>query len=106
MKYITIKDFEKIRESAEAKATTIPAAHCRQKREAEESAVLNGIKSAKERTPGKPKFFIYETGENLGTKKWSHWIRIHETMTIRPGTKETEKTWGGIRKSSILAVVK
>ena len=53
-KYVTQKDYENAVAVATVVAETVPKGWCRIKRETYESALIDAIKSAKSRTPGKP----------------------------------------------------
>lgn len=53
-KYVTQKDYENAVAVATVVAEKVPKGWCRIKRETYESALIDAIKSAKSRTPGKP----------------------------------------------------
>ena len=64
-KYVTQKDYENAVAVATVVAAKVPKGWCRIKRETYESALIDAIKSAKSRTPGKPVALLTVGREDL-----------------------------------------
>ena len=64
-KYVTQKDYENAVAVATVVAAKVPKGWCRIKRETYESALIDALKSAKSRTPGKPVALLTVGREDL-----------------------------------------
>ena len=106
MKTITKRDLERIQTTARTEADTIPKRHCRIKEETYHRAIIDGCNGAKERKPGRATYMVVNVGYNQGNSRYPHWIRTAEIVPISRTARETEKSFNGYRKSSILALVK
>lgn len=115
-KYITMKDYEHIKENARTEAERIPSNHCRIKEETEHAAIISGTRGAKERKEGKASYLLLVENYNQGTSKWSHWIKSTYLVKVPDGkivTIERKQRNGrvirrinGYREDKVLAIIK
>lgn len=114
IKYITKKDFEKVRSIVEAEIEKIPSSHNRIRFERETELFREYIKKIPSRSEGKATLVLYTKTENLGTKKWSDMregFRVDSINGINLVSKRVHtyilNTWGDMIKiSDVLCVVK
>ena len=107
MKTITLKDYKKINQMAEKSVENIPYSHCRILQEAKEKNVIEGIRKARERKPGKPLYLALKVLYNQGNKKYPHYIETVELVNIKNiEAHETPCRLYGRKKDNILAFIK
>nr|DAZ78580.1 MAG TPA: hypothetical protein [Caudoviricetes sp.] len=115
-KYITMKDYEHIKENARTEAERIPSGHCRIREETEHAAIISGTKETKERKEGKASYLLLVENYNQGTTKWSHWIKSTYLVKVPDGkivTTERKQRNGrvtrrinGYMEDKVLAIIK
>lgn len=115
-KYITIKDYERIKENARTEADKIPFSYRRIKEETECTTVINGVRKTKERKEGKASYLLLMENYNQGTRKWSHWIKSTYLVKVPDGkivTTERKQRNGriirrinGYMEDKVLAIIK
>lgn len=106
MKYITMKDYERCISLAKKEVETIPVSHCRKREECYNRVLIDLIKNCKPRKNGTARFILVDEGKNLGTSKYSKWIRVCNKVNMPSCRVETEKTYCYYRKTNVLAFVK
>lgn len=106
IKTITYKDFLTMEIAAKQSVENIPDSHCRIKEEAYNRKLINLCENAKTRTDGKIKYIVVVESYNQGNARYPHSIKKVSMYSVGKFAKETEKTFGGYRKSNILALVK
>lgn len=107
IKIITRKDWEKAeKKGREAFENT---RECRKAVDAETTAVTHALNDTPSRVGNiKDICLVVRTKSvNYGTRKWSDWRRVIDVVAVHPAMyRETAKTLYGIRKDTILCVVK
>lgn len=86
MKKLTENRYNKILALAEDQKNTIPEAHNRKRLEKYNNTIIKEVSSQAKKIdilPTTKKTFIYTEAENLGSRKWQHWIQTVETIQAK-----------------------
>lgn len=116
---ITSRRWQILQEQAQEEVNNIPCGYVRKREEAYHNSIMTNISKIKrnKRNNQMPKdklinkelTFIFEEKENLGSRKWQHWITKTETNNFKI-TRETSHFYildngGRISKDKLIACI-